>query len=131
MNLLKQAEKDRISEVVVRTLIRSGGQLLLVERSVAGEYLVPEALVKNDESVTQAIERGVMEWLGQRVNEVLEYLAARDENGKRRLYFIVEIDEPRSVEATSKHPVVWLDPSDAVGYPVSDELREIIDLFSS
>ena len=132
-NLIEVAREEGIKVVVIDALIRKGdGKVLLVE-NLQGEdlfYHFPCAQVKEEETVPQAIQRAVTENTSMEIKEVLRYLGHYDVDGKRHLNFVVEVRDSFSVEENKSISFAWLDTQEAVGYPIRDETREMLDLYS-
>lgn len=135
-HLLKDAEKESIKEVEVVLFAKKQKELLLLEEPfLEGQnfYHLPKGLVKKDETIFQALHRILMEEALLAVEEVEKFLAYQDiatKNGiKRSLYFVVKVQAPEDIQAKKYHSYAWVDPKEAVGYPIKDELREMIDLY--
>ncbi|MCB1106972.1 MAG: NUDIX domain-containing protein [Chlamydiia bacterium] len=132
-NLLESAHEEGITEVTIDVLVQKGdGKILLVENMEGNDpfYHFPIALVKKDETIPQAIQRAVTENTGMEMKEVVRYLGHYDHSGVRHLNFVIEVKDPYSLEGTKKLIYAWLDVQEAVGYPIRDELREILDLYA-
>lgn len=132
-NLIEAAREDGIEEVVIDALVRKeDGKVLLVEdlRSENPFYHFPYAQVKDEESIPQAIQRAVTENTAMEIKEVLRYLGHYDVGGKRHLNFVVEVNDPFEVEENKSISFAWLDVQEAVGYPIRDDVREMLDLYS-
>ena len=129
-NLIEAAREEGFKEVVIDALVCKGdGKVLLVEdlQGVDPFYHFPCAQVKDEETIPQAIQRAVTENAAMEIKEVIRYLGHYDVDGKRHLNFIVEVNNPFAVEENKSISFAWLDIQEAVGYPIRDEVREMLD----
>ncbi len=122
-SLLEIAKKEGVERVQLHALVQNGDEVLLVEEKPI--YSGVMAIVEEDESITQALQRSLMEKLGKNLLEVKGYLGHQDEEKVRDLAFVVTIDEPYEIEMTH----AWVRPEDGVGYPITDRTRELLDLY--
>jgi len=51
-------------------------------------------------------------------------------DGVRHLNFVIKVKDPFEVEKNKSISFSWLDVQEAVGYPIRDEVREMLDLYS-
>jgi hypothetical protein len=63
------------------------------------------------------------------IKSVLRYLGHYDIGGVRHLNFAVLANEPYAVEENKSISFAWLEFQGAVGYPIHDEAREMLDLY--
>ena len=132
-NLIEAAREEGIKEVSIDALVcKEDGKVLLVEdlQSVNPFYHFPCVRVKNEETIPQAIQRAVTEITAMEIKEVLRYLGHYDVGLRRHLNFVVEVNDPFAVEENKSISFAWLDVQEAVGYPIQDEVREMLDLYS-
>lgn len=135
-HLLQTAKNDNINEFEVALITLKKEELLLLEGPYLNQqnfYRLPTGLVLKDESLSQAIQRVLMQEALLAVGQVEHYLAYHDsetERGKKRsFYFVVTPLDPEDLATPSAHSFAWAKPEDAVGYPISSDLREMLDLF--
>ncbi len=132
-NLIEAAQEEGLKGVVIDTLVCKGdGKILLVEglQDMNSFYHFPCAQVKDKETIPQAIQRAVTENTAMEIKEVLRYLGHYDVDGKRHLNFVVEVNDPFAVEENKSISFAWLEVQEAVGYPIRNEVREMLDLYS-
>ena len=132
-NLIEAAREEGIKEVSIDALVLKGdGKVLLVEdlQGLDPFYHFPCVQVKDEETIPQAIQRAVTENTAMEIKEVIRYLGHYDVGGKRHLNFVVEVNDPFAVEENKSISFAWLDVQEAVGYPIRDEVREMLDLYS-
>ncbi len=131
--LIEDAHKEGIQEIVVAAIIHNeGGQVLLIHdlQDVKPLYIFPEAKLKEEESLSQALQRAVTGKTNMGIKEVNGYLGHYDEGRKRYYHFVVEVNDPYAVEENKSIAYAWLDIQEAVGYPIKDAVREILDLYN-
>jgi 8-oxo-dGTP pyrophosphatase MutT (NUDIX family) len=140
-HLLTQAKEDLIKECRVSLLVEkitSGRELtlLLIEQlPLRGQqgYEFPSGKVREVESLSQAIQRVLMEETSLSLNKVSQFLISKDSltgsASKRIFYFLVEVKDPEDIILGHHHSYAWVSPKEAVGYPISEDLREIVDLY--
>ncbi|MCH9630061.1 MAG: hypothetical protein S4CHLAM37_00530 [Chlamydiia bacterium] len=135
-HLLKDAKKDSITDVEVAILARKKDELLLLEEPYLNRqnfYHLPKGRIKEGETISQALHRVLMEETLLAASEVEKFLAYQDtetETGKKRsFYFVVSVVDPEEIQAKKYHSYAWAVPTEAVGYPIKDELREMLDLY--
>ncbi len=131
--LLSDSIQDGIDQVEVAVLVSRNSHFLLIE-NLKEEYEVPFGLLKKDESLNQAVQRILIEKTYLSLTEVEKYLCHFDrvEIGKkiRRLYFIGKIQDSEDIQLKEHKGFAWKIPHEAVGYPISNELREAFDFIS-
>jgi len=131
-HLIDEAKEDGMKEVVVSAIIENQKkQILLIENLEAQKlfYRLPSAKVAPNESIQQALQRAVGLETMMEISEVKSYLGHYDRKGNRFYHFIVEVKDPYAVETNTKMAHAWLDVQEAVGYPIWDEVREMLDLY--
>ena len=132
-NLLEDAKKDKIKDFEVVLIVKNKDQILLLENPINKTYEMPYKKLNKDESIQQAIQRAAIETLSINLNEIITYLGHFDKKEKdittREFYFIVTVEDPSLIQLKEHSGYSFLTPEDAAGYPISDHLRETIDLY--
>lgn len=132
-NLIDEAKKDGIKKIHVSVFIRNSvDQILLIEEVLKQKilYTLPTADVKENETIQQALQRAVLEETFMELAEVKAYLGHYDADSERYYLFVTEVKDPYSLEKNTRIAYAWLDVQEAVGYPITDELREMLDVYS-
>ena len=131
-SLIDEAYASGMKGVVIEALVvKEDGKVLLVE-SLAGSdrfYHFPNANVKKGESISQALQRAVMDVAPIGIKNVLRYLGHYDAHLLRHLRFAVLASEPYAIEGNKSVSFAWLEFQEAIGYPIHDETRETLDLY--
>jgi hypothetical protein len=132
-NLIDNARQDGMDIIQVCALIHIGDELFLLERTTDAVYEFVTADVLEDESLTQALQRAVILETGANIESVESYLAHRDEmRGEkkvRQLIFVLTLVDPYDIRSLHHSAFAWRDYKEAIGYPITNEDRETIDLF--
>lgn len=133
--LLGEAESDLVSCCKVDLLVEKNGKILLLEKvPIVGQgfYELPSGVIKQQESLQQAIQRILVEITSLVLKRVVKFLTYKDSlttDGKERaFYFIVEANDPEDIALSKHHGYGWVEPKEAPGYPIKEDLREILDL---
>ncbi len=131
-NLIEEAVKDGIKKISVEALVRKDRKVLLIEELGKGQvfYGFPAASLREEESIPQALQRAVTINTVMQLKEVTNYLGHYDYDGVRHYHFVVEVNDPYSLEENTKIAYAWLEVQEAVGYPITDEVREMLDLYN-
>ena len=119
---IELARAAGMEKIRLHALVQNRDEILLLEQ--AGIYEGAEGEVFEGESITQAMQRIIMERAALNLLEVKQYLGHQDEEKTRELFFVVNVDEPSTVQGTH----AWVRPEDADGYHITDKLKEIIVL---
>jgi hypothetical protein len=129
--LIDSAKDDGMTSCLVFPVICNENRVLLLEDPVTTIYSPPNAKVRDGESIPQAIQRALSIDTGQSLSEVKGYLIHYDDSIKkeRSLYFKVTVTEPNSIVLSRHIASAWVLINEAVGYPIIDETREVLDLF--
>ncbi len=129
--MIEEAKREGIGEVVVSALIRKGDDLLVIEdlMELTPIYTFPHALLKQGETIQQALQRGIMESTLMNLERVVSLLGHYDLEGKRYIYFIAEVSDPYAVEGAEQIAYAWIPAQEAAGYPITNELREMINRY--
>jgi len=138
-DLLEDAKKDQVQVIAVSTIIKNREQILLIEKGHQeekdGHYEIPSAILKPGETFQQAIQRAVIEETNLSISNFLGFVGHFDfissANIKHRQFaFAIEVEEPQSIQLKKHIAYAWLTPQEVVGYPISDELRSLIDQYA-
>ena len=132
-NLVETAHEEGFKAVVVEALAcKEDGQVLLLEDLQGSDrfYHFPYAELKEGETLPQAIQRALIMTAALHIKEVRRFLGHYDREGRRYLNFVVEVSDPYAVEENKGISFAWLDIQEAVGYPIHDETRGMLDLFA-
>ena len=134
-HLLAEAQADSVEYCEAVLLVEKNEKILLLEKfPVAGQgfYELPSGVIKEQESLQQAVRRVLIETISLSLKRVVRFLTYRDflKNNKkgRAFYFIVEVNDPEDIALSKHHSFGWIEPKEAVGYPITEDLREILDL---
>ena len=129
-HLKEEAKEEGIKKIKVGAIIRQKGRILLLKKPIGNEYELPAAVVKEDETIQQALQRGLIEEVRLEIKDVVAFLGHYDENKVREYYFVVLAHSPASAQAIRHSACAWVDIGEAAGYPISDHLRQTLDLFA-
>ncbi|WP_420421727.1 NUDIX hydrolase [Simkania sp.] len=132
-NLIDEAKKEGIENVHVAALVRNAeDQVLLIEKVLQEKpiYEFPTADVKEGETIQQALQRAVLEETAMELGDVKAYLGHYDVGQDRYYHFVTEVKDPCSIEQNTKIAYAWLETQEAVGYPITDDLREMLDVYA-
>ncbi|NGX50915.1 MAG: hypothetical protein K1060chlam2_00767 [Chlamydiae bacterium] len=128
-NLVEVAREEGFEKIVVEMFVRKeSGEILLIEEG--GFYGLPSALLESGETIQQALQRAVTLKTAMEMKEVVAYLGHYDSGEVRHFHFVGKVNDPYSLERSDAHAFAWLTVADAVGYPIRDELREMLDLLA-
>ncbi|GAB4186918.1 MAG: hypothetical protein Tsb0015_05090 [Simkaniaceae bacterium] len=134
--LLHEAKKDLIDVLWISALIRNQNLILLLSRGPAkGQkeiYEFPATNLLQEETIPQALQRIVMEDTNLETSNFLGFIGhfdfvSKSKEKHRHLVFAVEVKDPLSIQIKSHRAFAWIEPKEAVGYPIEDGLRQIID----
>lgn len=130
-NLIDEAKKEGIEGIVVEAVIQNEGKVLLIEPLGGGMafYTFPNEVITEGETTQQALQKAVTLKTAMELKEVRRYLGHYDKKGIRHLHFVVEVKDPYAVEENTSIAFAWVEAREAVGYPITDELREMLDLY--
>lgn len=132
-NLIEEAKKEGIKHIVVETIVqKDSGEILLIEDLQMEKriYGLPAANLKEGETIPQALQRAITERTAMQLKEVRAYLGHYDERDVRHYHFVTEVNDPYALEENTNIAYAWLKIEDAVGYPITDKLREMLDLYA-
>lgn len=129
-HLKEEAAREGIKKIRVGAIVRQKNRILLLKKPVGSEYELPTALVKDKETIQQALQRGLIEEVRLEIKDVVAFLGHYDENRERDYYFVVLAHSPTSAQAIRHSACAWVDIGEAAGYPISDHLRQTLDLFA-
>jgi len=135
-NLIEDAKKEGIDTVVISALVKKNKKVLLIEdhHEERAFYQFPTVILKEGEIILHALERAITEITSMKLKKVVAYLGHYDlENEakrKRCYHFVTEVEDPYALEETTHLAFAWLDVQEAVGYPITDHVREMIDQYA-
>lgn len=132
-NLIEEAHREGLKEIVVEAIIqKEEKKILLIEdlKLVKPIYSFPAARVKEGEGLSLALQRAVVENTNMEIKKVVRYVGHYDLNNARHYHFVVEVNNPYALEENTSIAYAWLDVQEAVGYPVQDKVREVLDLYN-
>ena len=132
-NLIETAKKEGMTKSYISALIRNkGGNILLVEEILSEKriYGFPTYEIKRRETLSQALERLILEKTGMDLEQVIKYLGHYDLDRARYFHFLVEVKDPYSIEKETQIGYSWVELEEAFGYPITDETRKILDLYA-
>ena len=123
-------------ETVIELFVEKEARLLFLENALDPErvfYELPSGSVYPEESQQQALQRILMETVRLSLKEVARLLTYKEriKEGKttRTIYFIVDIHDPEDIILNKHRGFGWVEPKEAFGYPIKEDLREILDLY--
>jgi ADP-ribose pyrophosphatase YjhB (NUDIX family) len=130
-NLIEEARKDGMQTICISALIRKNGQVLLIEdlKRQSALYELPSVQLGQNETISQAMQRAITEKTKMQLKKVISYLGHADRENERHYYFIAEVIDPYALEENTTIAYAWLDAQEAIGYPITEELREMLDLY--
>ncbi|MCH9614557.1 MAG: hypothetical protein SP1CHLAM54_14820 [Chlamydiia bacterium] len=134
-NLIKEAHEAGIKNIIVSAIVRHNDNILLLERNVkpgemSGLYELPSTILKEGESIQQGLQRALIETTGLGLVDVMAYLGHHDTGGDREYYFVVDVDDAFSLTTPNHQGHSFVDIQEAVGYPITKQVRDTLDLFS-
>lgn len=132
-NLIEEARNEGIDHIVIEVLIQKAGKRLLLVEDLSAQkpvYELPSTSLKEEETIPQALQRAVTEITAMQLKEVVAYLGHYDLEGVRHYHFVAEVHDPYSIEENTKIAHAWLEVQEAVGYPIRDDLREMLDRYT-
>jgi hypothetical protein len=133
--MLDEAKKEGIELFEVAIFVKKNETFLLLENNQGPNRFFFDPVIgsiKEGESWPIALERVLLQKVGLALKKVIKYVAFRDLSSSskkiRRYYFVVEVYDPEDLNLKEYHSYAWVELLDAVGYPVREDLREILDL---
>ena len=137
--LIVEALNSGISRYVVAAVITNKrSEVLLLQRPkdefYGGIYELPSGKVEDDESLEEALYREVKEETGLNVKNITRYLGHFDYLSKskkptRQFNFHVEVEDVSQIILKEHSSYVWVSPKDLHRYPVTEEVRKILEKF--
>lgn len=123
-------------ESIIQLLVEKGETLLFLNNSINPEksfYELPSGSVYPGESQQQALQRILMETVRLSLKNVVKLLTYKD-NLKaneliRTFYFIIEAHDSEDIMLSKHSGFSWVEPKEVFGYPIKEDLREILDLY--
>lgn len=135
-NLIDAAQREGIKEIFISAVIRKDTQVLLIREQLQAKtvYRFPTAEIIEGESIPETLQKAITEETGMSLKSVIAYLGHYDQkiegNNVRYYHFVAEVVDPYSVESNTRFSYAWLEVQEAVGYPITDQLREMLDQYS-
>jgi hypothetical protein len=133
--MLDEAKKEGIELFEVAIFVKKNETFLLLENNLGPNRFFFDPVIgeiKEGESLPIALERVLLQKIGLLLKKVIKYIAFRDvsfpSKKLRRYYFVAEVHDPEDLNLKEYHSYAWVELVDAVGYPVREDLREILDL---
>lgn len=120
-------EKDHSRKNCLCALLISQGKFLLL-KDAKGFYDVPKKSFIQNENINVAIEKAVMQSCGLAIKEIKGCLFYIDGPDTRYAFFEIEVKDPEELAAFASSSYVWIDPREAFGYPLKDEVKSAFDL---
>lgn len=129
---------DRPYLAVSAAIIRNG-RVLIVRRAnppAHGLYTLPGGVVESGESLTEALQREIVEETGLAIEPVAlaghREVIMRDEAGRAKRHFVILAFAARWVSGEPKlneelHDAQWLLPAEIAGLDTTEGLAEIVD----
>ncbi|MEU4647877.1 NUDIX hydrolase [Nocardia fluminea] len=131
-----EAERDEIRRLVVGAVVVRHHRVLILRRRrsdfLGGRWELPSGVVEPGEALDEALAREVAEETGLEVTGVSDYLGDFDyltgEGARTRQFtFVVEVAATGPVTLTEHDAHLWTRLTGEP--PVSDEVREMLDLY--
>ena len=132
-HLIEEAKEVGItSNHVAALIVNREGKILLIKEDLSEKptFSLPTADIKEEETIQQALQRAVLEETFMELAEVKRYLGHYDIERDRYYHFITGVKDPYSLESNAKIAYAWLDAQEAVGYPIIDQLRDMLDIYA-
>ncbi len=131
--LLSDAKKEGISRVHVSAAVLLQKTLLLIKRPETaathpGYYVFPTSEATEAESLNQVLQKALVVDAGLSLKTVEKYVGHFDYEGTRQLTFLVTVTNPSEVFTQHHVAHAWVPLKEVSGYPISDELRHIVEL---
>ena len=130
-HFIQQAHDKKIRNLLIKLFVEKNGKLLVLQsQGEARSYDLPSGTIIQEESISQAIQRILVETISLSLKEVVSFVTFRDNAlFERTFYFIVTVHDPEDLLLRKEHAFGWVDPKELFGYPIKDNLREILDLY--
>ena len=93
------------------------------------KYELPTALLQKEESTQQTLQRAIVFETGLSLSKVVSFVGHIDAGKNRQLIFLVNVSDPMGVQLREHVAYAWPEMQEAIGYPISDELREILNRY--
>lgn len=107
-------------------LVEKNHQLLVLE-DAWGEYHFPKGEKLEKETINQSIERVLMEETGLNEKKVLQEVPSAKKDDLK--IFVIQAHDPEDLMAKGYKGYGWAEPSEIFGYPIKEDLREVLDLY--
>ena len=116
-----------MNENVFFVIVEKGEKILLLE-DFFGEFHLPFGMIINHESINQALLRAMMDQVCLSVKNIKREFTAKDLKNRSRI-FVIEVVDPEDLLLKEYKGYGWVDPKEAFGYPIKEDLRKILDLY--
>lgn len=132
LHLIEEAKRDGKARITVAAAPFFEGTIFLLKRRFTeathpGFFVFPSAEYKEGESVNQLLNKALVLDAGLTLDSIEGYLGHFDYDSTRQYTFLVKVKDPFSVQLSRHDAYAWAAVREAIGYPISNELREIID----
>lgn len=131
-NLLEDAKQAGITHFKIAAAAVFEGRILLLKRSEAevthpSFYVFPTIEYVEGESINQMLQKALLFCTGLTLTSVDGYLGHFDYDSTRQCTFLVSIQDPYAIQLSNHEAYSWALLREAIGYPISDEVRTLID----
>jgi|GEM_PF-1674251 len=132
IDLIEEAKKDGIQHLYIAAAPVFEHTIFLLKRSIAasthpGFFVFPTSEYQDGESINQLLQKALLINAGLVLDSVQDYIGHFDYDGKRQCTFIVHVKDPYAVQLSSHEAYSWVPIREAIGYPISGEMRELLD----
>lgn len=113
-----------MNSITLKVIIENNQKVLLLE-DYKGEYHLAEEETEQQD-LSKALKKLVMKTTGYEIKKIVRKIRAKE---KSLVIFVVEIYDPEDLLLREHKAFAWVDPKEAFGYPIKEDLREILDLY--
>jgi len=114
----------------VGLIIERGSEILLIEKSVGGEFELPSGSVYEGEGLMSAMDRIAREETGLTLSNVGEFINHVDTEKGRELRFVVRAHDAYEVQLRAGHiGYAWVEPEEALSHPVREDVMWSLDFY--
>ena len=131
MGLLETALAEGFENFAAAIVIEKvGGDILLVEKSVTGEFELPSSDILKQESLMGALPRIALQEAGLVLTDLGGFINHVDVGKKREFHFSAHVADGYEVQLRTGHKgYAWLEPKEALSHPVREDVMFTLDLF--